>query len=102
MSVRADSLSDLAQGRHGEVDNLAGIVLDLAGGGKVLGELAVALRDRLEVVPKGHGAHPGRAGVEGEDEFHRVRLVRCDPRDWCCDWRSENCEKEFKEVVDFV
>jgi hypothetical protein len=54
------------------------------------------------LVVVGDGAHTGRAGVEGKDEIHRVRLVRSDPRYRGGDWGYENCEKEFKEVVDTV
>jgi hypothetical protein len=102
VSLGADSSSDFAQGGHGEFDDLVGIVFHLAGGGEVLGEFAVVLRHHRELVIKGHRSHAGGAGVEGEDEFHRVRLVRRGAREWGCDWGRENCEKEFKEVVDTV
>jgi hypothetical protein len=46
-------------------------VLDLAGGGEVLGQLSVTLLDHAEIGSKGDRSDPARAGVEGEDELHR-------------------------------
>ena len=59
-------------GRHGDLrrPDLAGIVLDPAGLGKDLPELALADRDDLGVVIEDDGARAGGALVEGEDVSH--------------------------------
>src|SRR5450759_4861286 len=61
---------DLAQRRHGQIGDLGGVVFDLTGLGKVLGQLAVGGVDDVGARVEGDRTHATRAGVEGEDEVH--------------------------------
>ena len=75
VTVLLGARGDLAQGRHGQVGDLGGVVLDPAGLGEVLGQLAVGAVEGLGRAVKGDGAHPGSARVQGEDELHLAKAT---------------------------
>ena len=52
--------------------DVVGVVLDQAGGGEVLRELAVGVAGRRAVGAHGEAAHPGRPGVDGDHHGHRA------------------------------
>ncbi len=66
---------DLAQGGDRQIGDLGGVVLDPARLGEELGEFAVGARDGLGRSVKGDRAHPGGAGVQGEDELHLAKAT---------------------------
>jgi hypothetical protein len=76
-----------AEGHEGELGDLLGIVFDLAGGGKVLGQFAILLVDDLKIPVKGDRSDPRRTGVQGEDQVHRDRLTRAMGRFPALGWR---------------
>ena len=69
----AQGADQFGGGADDGVPDLGRIVLHPPGAGEVLGELAVAVADRLPLLVHGEGAHPGGARVEGDDDGHGRR-----------------------------
>ncbi len=67
----ADGVDDLAERGDDGAPDLVGVVLDPAGLRVVLAELLVGRGDRAAAVVDRTAAHPGGAGVDGDDDAHR-------------------------------
>jgi hypothetical protein len=63
VTLGADVLGDLAQGGYGQVGDLGGVVLDLAGMGEELGQLAVGGPYDLPPGIERNCTDPGSPGV---------------------------------------